>query len=103
MRYLTFSLQDDPIPRLGVLHSDDIVDVRSLSGRSGSGPLPETVPELIGGGAAAWRRLADLLGRELPKADGARYRAGEIRWHAYSEYCHTAAARRSSWTRRRML
>ena len=57
MRYLTFSLQDDPIPRLGVLHSDDIVDVRSLSGRSGSGPLPETVPELIGGGAAAWRRL----------------------------------------------
>jgi 2-keto-4-pentenoate hydratase/2-oxohepta-3-ene-1,7-dioic acid hydratase in catechol pathway len=82
MRYLTFSLQNDPIPRLGVLHGDDIVDVRSLSGRSGSELLPETVPELIGGGAAAWCRLADLLRRELPKADGARYRAGEIRWHA---------------------
>lgn len=83
MRYVTFSLDTERIPRLGVLHGDRVVDVQSCSSPTGSGPLPGTLLELIQQGPDAWTRLADLLRTELPRHDAAaRYDPKTIRWHA---------------------
>lgn len=81
MRYLTFSLAHDPAPRLGVLHDTAIVDVESLASVAARS-LPRTLTALIREGAGAWRDVADFLDGELPRGTGARYSAGEIRWHA---------------------
>lgn len=80
MRYLTFSSARDADPRLGVVHGDGVVDVRSLSAVSGAPRLPASLLELIVHGPAAWRRLAEFLQAELPS--GQMYHRDEIRWHA---------------------
>lgn len=83
MRYVTFSLETDKAPRLGVIHGDRVVEVQSLSSPTGSGPLPGTLLELIHQGPGAWARLAEVLRTELPRNDaGARYDPKTIRWHA---------------------
>jgi 2-keto-4-pentenoate hydratase/2-oxohepta-3-ene-1,7-dioic acid hydratase in catechol pathway len=80
MRYLTFSLDGDRIPRLGVVHGDAVVDIQSLS--TGAWPLPTTLAELVRRGPAAWHRLAELLTAELSKGSGTRHGSSGIRWHA---------------------
>lgn len=79
MRYLTFSVRGDATPRLGVVHGDAVVDIRSLSVRSAP-RLPVCLLELILEGPAAWRRLSEFLKAELPS--GQMYRLSDIRWHA---------------------
>jgi 2-keto-4-pentenoate hydratase/2-oxohepta-3-ene-1,7-dioic acid hydratase in catechol pathway len=80
MRYLTFSVPGDAAPRLGVVHGDGVVDVRSLSAASGAPRLPASLLELIHQGPAAWRRVSEFLKTEL--SGGGTYRLDEIRWHA---------------------
>jgi 2-keto-4-pentenoate hydratase/2-oxohepta-3-ene-1,7-dioic acid hydratase in catechol pathway len=80
MRYLTFSVPGDAAPRLGVIHGDGVLDIRSLSAASGAPRLPASLLELIHQGPASWRRLSDFLKTEFPA--GEMYRLNEIRWHA---------------------
>ena len=85
MRYVTFSLDTEKLPRLGVVHGDRVVDVQSLSPPTGSGPLPGSMLELIQqgpGGVGAARR--DAAQTELPAAmtAAARHDMEKIRWHA---------------------
>jgi 2-keto-4-pentenoate hydratase/2-oxohepta-3-ene-1,7-dioic acid hydratase in catechol pathway len=80
MRYLTFSTDAAPEPRLGVEHDGHIVDVRSLA--AGSSPLPGTLLELIQQGPAAWPHAADRIRTGLPRGSGVRHPAAAIRWHA---------------------
>ena len=61
MRYLTFSIPGDAAPRLGVMHGDRVVDIRSLAAVAGAPPLPASLLELIHQGPAAWRRVSDFL------------------------------------------
>ena len=91
MRYMTFSLPGDAAPRLGMMHGDRVVDIRSLSAVSGSPSLPASLLELIQHGPVAWRRIAEFLTTALPsgglKASGYQDFAGtygshEVRWHA---------------------
>jgi 2-keto-4-pentenoate hydratase/2-oxohepta-3-ene-1,7-dioic acid hydratase in catechol pathway len=83
MRYLTFSLDSEKIPRLGVMHADRVVDVQSLSSPTGFGPLPGSLLELIAQGPTRWARLAEMLRAELPRNDAAaRHDPAKIRWHA---------------------
>ncbi len=85
MRYLTFSFKDDHTRRLGVVDTgvdgDDIVDLQSLSAPTGFGQLPGSLVDLIHLGPAHWARIAAMLKEELPRHDGLRHKAGEIRWH----------------------
>ena len=84
MRYLTFSIPGDATPRLGVLHGDRVVDIRSLAAAAGGPPLPASLLELIHQGPVAWRRVSDFLGAELSggAGHGETYPLGEIRLHA---------------------
>lgn len=82
MKYATFSLGDNRVARLGVIHGDCVVDVASLSAPAASAPLPATLLALIHQGPAAWRCVAEALQTALPRGGGARYAFDEIRWHA---------------------
>ena len=80
MRYLTFSIPGDAAPRLGVMHGDRVVDIRSLAAVAGAPPLPASLLELIHQGPAAWRRVSDFLKTEL--RSGGMYRQDETRRYA---------------------
>jgi len=84
MRYLTFSPPGAAAPRLGVLHGDRVVDVRTLAAVAGAPPLPSSLLDLISLGPAEWRRISELLTAEV--SSGARhadtYALGETRLHA---------------------
>ena len=84
MRYLTFSLPGDAAPRLGVVHGNHVVDVRSLAAVPGAPSLPASLLELIHEGPATWRRVSDFLGTALSAGTGrgATYSLGEARLHA---------------------
>jgi 2-keto-4-pentenoate hydratase/2-oxohepta-3-ene-1,7-dioic acid hydratase in catechol pathway len=79
VRYLTFSLKTDAVPRLGVLTDDGIVDVRMAVEDRWSGAAPSSLLNLLELGPEAWQRVAALL-VEPPAT--ARYTLAEIRWHA---------------------
>jgi len=74
MRYATFSLPGDAVPRLGVVRADTIVDVSGLDASA-----PRSLLELIQGGPAGWRRMAERAS-DLSRARG--HAATDIRWHA---------------------
>ena len=80
MRYLMFSMAGDSAPRLGVTSGEGVVDVRSLSAATGAPPLPASLLELIHQGPTAWRRLANVINRQM--SSGTICRPNEIRWHA---------------------
>ena len=82
MRYVTFSLETDPVHRLGVVHGDRIVDLQSLSSGQGAPELPGSLMALIRSGPAAWRRVADFLSKELSRAGDRGHASRDIRWHA---------------------
>src|SRR5882672_1979951 len=77
MKYLTFSLANDRTPRLGAQINDRIADVKTLAAGKWPGSPPTSLLELIQAGPDAWRRMAELIGKE-----SGVYKAGEIRWHA---------------------
>jgi 2-keto-4-pentenoate hydratase/2-oxohepta-3-ene-1,7-dioic acid hydratase in catechol pathway len=78
MRYATFSLPNDPAPRLGVVTGEGILDVRSAVAGQWSGTLPDSLLALIQQGPDAWQRMRDLCA----KAGGATHAASTVRWHA---------------------
>src|ERR671910_416605 len=81
MRYATFSTDDDPTPRLGVVHGGRIGDVQRML--AGAGPAPATLSELIQSGPDAWRRLGDRLHDRIGDHSSAGHRRTEdVRWHA---------------------
>ena len=84
MRYVMFSTPGDAAPRLGVMHGNTVVDIRSLAAVAGTPPLPASLLDLIRQGPAAWRRVSEFLEAEL-SADsrhGETYALGETRLHA---------------------
>jgi 2-keto-4-pentenoate hydratase/2-oxohepta-3-ene-1,7-dioic acid hydratase in catechol pathway len=80
MRYLMFSTPDNPLPRLGVLQSDRILDVRSLVGPDAS---PSTLLELVASGTESWRALTERLRLRLADARSIETLGfNDVRWHA---------------------
>src|SRR5262245_9318249 len=68
MRYLTFSLPDDPRHRLGFLRDDRIIEVTEFG----------SVLALIDAGPSAWSRLAS----DAARSGGPGVRLDEVRLHA---------------------
>ncbi len=78
MRYATFSTGSDPVPRLGVLDGDHMVDAAAAVRGTWPGDPPSSLLALVQQGPDAWRRMQDLA------AEGGtvRHPIAEIRWHA---------------------
>jgi 2-keto-4-pentenoate hydratase/2-oxohepta-3-ene-1,7-dioic acid hydratase in catechol pathway len=77
MRYATFSLTSDPLPRLGIVRGDRLVDFAALAGGRWPGAVPPTLLALLQQGPDAWARA-----RELGAGDGPSHAAADVRWHA---------------------
>jgi 2-keto-4-pentenoate hydratase/2-oxohepta-3-ene-1,7-dioic acid hydratase in catechol pathway len=71
MRYVTFSVPNDPIPRLGVVRGEAVVDVRKAAAGTWPGSCPDTLLELIASGPDGWQRMARLLDR-APSSESLR-------------------------------
>jgi len=82
MKYVTFSLDGDTAPRLGVAGSDRVVDLQTISGAVGSAPLPTSLLDLIRGGPDAWRHVSEMVTRAWPRLGGAGFLTTDIHWHA---------------------
>src|SRR5436190_14461676 len=85
MRYLTFSVPNDPTPALGVLNGDRIIGIKQLATAQWQGRFPETLLDLIRSGPAAWRQMETLLKAALAQnriAFEPRHSPERIRWHA---------------------
>src|SRR5262249_37165432 len=74
MRYATFSLPSDRVPRFGVVAGDRVVDVSTLDPSA-----PRSLLELIQRGPEAWRAVAKRAGA-VSRATS--YAAADVRWHA---------------------
>jgi 2-keto-4-pentenoate hydratase/2-oxohepta-3-ene-1,7-dioic acid hydratase in catechol pathway len=77
MKYATFSLASDVVPRLGVVCGDRVLDAATLS--STDWRPPATLLDLIQQGPDAWRRMRELVDRAQA---GIGHPIAEIRWHA---------------------
>ena len=42
MKYVTFSLANEPTSRIGFIHDDRVIDLESLVARAWAGPFPDT-------------------------------------------------------------
>src|SRR3954469_6183016 len=85
MRYLTFSVSNDPTPALGVLNDEAVIGIRPLVLDQWQGRFPETLLDLIRSGPAAWRHMETLIKAALAQnrvASQTRYSPEQIRWHA---------------------
>ena len=83
MRYVTFSLPDDPTERLGVVvRSDWVVDVGNTIADIWPGPFPGDLLALIEAGPEACQRAAALLNQERPSKAGDGHRLLDVRVHA---------------------
>ena len=74
MKYVTFSTVEAPEPRLGVVHGDRVIALRG----------PDTLLDLIRGGPALWRQVAEQLEAQLRSGDSKNlgHRGQDVRWHA---------------------
>ena len=77
MKYATFSLASDVVPRLGVVRGDRVIDAAMLP--STDWRPPATLLDLIQQGPDAWRRMRELVDRTQA---GIGHPIAEIRWHA---------------------
>ena len=82
MRYVTFSTDDDPSPRLGVAAGDRVVDLQTVAAAVGADAPPATLLDLIRGGSDAWHGAADMIQRARGRLGGAGFALRDIRWHA---------------------
>jgi 2-keto-4-pentenoate hydratase/2-oxohepta-3-ene-1,7-dioic acid hydratase in catechol pathway len=77
MKYATFSLPADVVPRLGVIRGDRVLDATTLPATDWRPPA--SLLELIRQGPDGWRRMRELI-------DAARGATGhsmsDVRWHA---------------------
>jgi 2-keto-4-pentenoate hydratase/2-oxohepta-3-ene-1,7-dioic acid hydratase in catechol pathway len=80
MKYATFSLSNDPAPRLGVVRNDRILDVRDAFTGRWPGEVPDTLIALIQQGPDAWHRLRELCGQS--QSGRASHALSAVRWHA---------------------
>ena len=70
MKYVTFSLPNDRVPRLGVAAGGRIVDARKATDGKWPGEFPATLLDLIRSGPDAWARMAGLLSKTASSGDG---------------------------------
>jgi 2-keto-4-pentenoate hydratase/2-oxohepta-3-ene-1,7-dioic acid hydratase in catechol pathway len=77
MKYATFSLPSDVVPRLGVVRGDRILDTAMLP--KGEWTPPSSVLELIQQGPDGWQRMRALVDRVSPAAG---HPVAGIHWHA---------------------
>lgn len=84
MRYVTYSLRNENIQQIGVVHENRVIPLRKAVGNQWAGPFPSSLLELIQIGPEAWRRMALLAGASLPgcATSGASYPLEEVRVHA---------------------
>jgi 2-keto-4-pentenoate hydratase/2-oxohepta-3-ene-1,7-dioic acid hydratase in catechol pathway len=81
MRYLTFSTKADPLPRLGALMGDRVLDLQAAQ-HDGRRAAPDTLLELVQQGPEAWKFAADVSGAEIRLKPDSTYAAEQVRWHA---------------------
>ena len=62
MRYVTYSLKNENIQQIGVVHENRVFPLRKLVGDQWAGPFPASLLELIQIGPEAWRRMRLLAG-----------------------------------------
>ena len=81
MRYLTFSTSDNPLPRLGALQGDRILDLQAaqIDGRRAA---PDTLLELIQHGPDMWAFAKAIAGEEVRLRPEATFARDAVRWHA---------------------
>jgi 2-keto-4-pentenoate hydratase/2-oxohepta-3-ene-1,7-dioic acid hydratase in catechol pathway len=77
MKYATFSLPSDGVPRLGVVRGDRMLDTAMLT--NGEWTPPASVLELIQLGPDGWQRMRELVDRTSPALG---HPVGDVRWHA---------------------
>ena len=78
MKYVTFSPGFDPVPRLGLLRGDVVVDLKTAAAASWP-DAPTTLVDLIHRGPAAWTRMA-TVGSEATSAHS--HLLSAVKWHA---------------------
>jgi 2-keto-4-pentenoate hydratase/2-oxohepta-3-ene-1,7-dioic acid hydratase in catechol pathway len=76
MKYATFSLPSDAVPRLGVVRGDRILDTALLPDAERP---PASLLELIQRGPDAWQRMRELADRVSPDTG---HPIATIHWHA---------------------
>ena len=64
MKYVTFSLPNEPTPQIGAVQDDRVVSLRQAVGNQWEGPFPGSLLELIQLGPSAWKRMALLAGSQ---------------------------------------
>jgi 2-keto-4-pentenoate hydratase/2-oxohepta-3-ene-1,7-dioic acid hydratase in catechol pathway len=77
MKYATFSLPSDVVPRLGVVRNDRMIDTSTLP--PGDWHPPATLLELIQQGPDAWTRMRELVDQVSPTSG---HPISSVRWHA---------------------
>jgi 2-keto-4-pentenoate hydratase/2-oxohepta-3-ene-1,7-dioic acid hydratase in catechol pathway len=89
MKYATFSLASDVMPRLGVVYGDRMIDTAMLP--PGEWRPPATLLELIQRGPEAWKRMSELVAQYDPggdfrtdarKSPPGSFPLTDVRWHA---------------------
>lgn len=83
MRYVTFSVESNPVTRLGVVRGDRVVDLQDVPVAT-AGPMPASLIDLIRGGPTLWRRVSEHFDAHLRTGDlgASGYHVQDIRWHA---------------------
>jgi 2-keto-4-pentenoate hydratase/2-oxohepta-3-ene-1,7-dioic acid hydratase in catechol pathway len=85
VKYVTFAAGGAPAPRLGVVHGDRIIDLRSVIPGA-----PPTLIDLIRAGHSVWRDVAGQVeayvrsgGASAPgnRGEGQEYPGQEVRWY----------------------
>ena len=84
MKYVTFSLPNDPAHRIGVLRGEDLLDLRVLVGSRWAGDFPKTLLDLLASGPENWSRMAALAGESLSAKlpPGAEHPLSRVHLHA---------------------
>jgi len=79
MKYVTFSLQNEPALQIGVVRDDRVIALRKAFGSHWEGPFPGSLLKLIQLGPSAWKRMA-LLANSFQGQE--RHPLAEVHLHA---------------------
>jgi len=81
LRYLTFSTDSNPLPRLGALVGDRVLDLQAAQ-VDGRRAAPDTLLELVQQGPEAWKFAGEVALAEVRLRPDATYGFSDVRWHA---------------------
>jgi 2-keto-4-pentenoate hydratase/2-oxohepta-3-ene-1,7-dioic acid hydratase in catechol pathway len=81
MRYLTFSTDSNPFPRLGALVGERVLDLQAAQ-VDGRRAAPDTLLELVQQGPDAWKFAAEVALEEIRLRPDSAYAIADVRWHA---------------------